>query len=467
MSGGVTSAATGGGFVAKAGLHAVSALAYAAGRGGAPACLFVGAGRDVTAHAAVSLLAIGRAHVADAGCIVHSIAAAEGGDDEVTELIVCAHHLAVFVRVTPGSESLHAPAAGAPASAAPVIMTCARLVDAGDWILDATWGMCGGPQRIALLALARNSVLVVCVGGAGHGAVRARLSQSGDSLGALFCARVHEGWCSGGITVAAGTFRGVINVWKTTSAASGAHPEVIAAASASLCGHKGLVTALAWGRDGASVLSGSDDRTVRMWTRRTDTTEAALARACCDVPCDSVAAHVTHDWRHLWTAFGHSGRVWSTAFSPMWVRRHAACLSCDCTLASFACAPQVHSELWRGWQRVLVVVLRHIRCENGRVWLPRAPVPDCERRCRCTLSLIVLQRSFSWLFRRPHVRCAGCFGGLTSRALRCPSDVCNRCPSGSLCGRRRQHGSRVAAGRRVPARCTRRHRCAYCARGRA
>lgn len=98
------------------------------------------------------------------------------------------------------------------------------------------------------------------------------------------------------LTVAAGTVFNVVLLWRAFGSGEVAQR---------LSGHGGVVFRTTWSDDGTSLLSVSDDRTVRLWSARGDD-EAAAA---------------THDfslaapYREKWAAFGHRARVWSAAFA--------------------------------------------------------------------------------------------------------------------------------------------------------
>jgi hypothetical protein len=312
------------------GVHAVSALAHAPEGDGIPACVFVGAGRDIAVRLGDTLAeaACVRLNV-PGGCLVHRIAAARVGRRH--ELLACAHQFVVVVDISwveappsGGARTLGVGVGVGVEAALHAAVAAAAPIDVGDWVLDGALSVIGA-LRVAFLALAHGGFAVIRVGGRGHGECLARTRSEGD-LGTLFCARLNMGaaagaGCGGDVNVAVGSFRGVIELWRVCVSAAGAAGSgetctAAASAVAVLSGHKGLVTALRWARDGQSLLSVSEDRTVRLWSAheagvRTDL--GALARACCgDGPNTGDVG--TRKWALIWTAFAHTGRVWDAVF---------------------------------------------------------------------------------------------------------------------------------------------------------
>lgn len=92
--------------------------------------------------------------------------------------------------------------------------------------------------------------------------------------------------------VAAGTAFHEIRVWKTSI--RNGKEEYIRPVSYCLKGHAGVVHSVKLSSDGLSLVSTSDDRSVRFWQFDT----------------------IKGEWNLNWVGWGHSARVWSVTFAP-------------------------------------------------------------------------------------------------------------------------------------------------------
>jgi len=97
--------------------------------------------------------------------------------------------------------------------------------------------------------------------------------------------------------IAAGTAFQTIQVWSTTLGGDTVSDVTEQVNEACLTGHKGVIHSVQWSRDGQHIISTSDDRSVRLWTREGE---------------DLTIQHQA--WREVWVAWGHTARVWSASF---------------------------------------------------------------------------------------------------------------------------------------------------------
>ena len=95
--------------------------------------------------------------------------------------------------------------------------------------------------------------------------------------------------------ITAGTAFQVIQVWSVRLGVDASESDE--ANEACLTGHKGVIHSVEWSRDGQSIVSTSDDRSVRLWTRLNSS--------------DSIG----NDWGERWVAWGHTARVWKASFT--------------------------------------------------------------------------------------------------------------------------------------------------------
>ena len=96
--------------------------------------------------------------------------------------------------------------------------------------------------------------------------------------------------------ITAGTAFQVIQVWSISLGGDSSEPDE--ANEACLTGHKGVIHSVEWSRDVQSIVSTSDDRSVRLWTYQSRSE-------------DSVGKY----WGAKWVAWGHTARVWSASFT--------------------------------------------------------------------------------------------------------------------------------------------------------
>jgi WD40 repeat protein len=170
-----------------------------------------------------------------------------------------------------------------------------------DWIWDCQCSAIDESTDRILVGLAHNSVEVWQVSTellvAGEDVIRAQRLQTirGNTRSITYCLAI----ASSG-RVAVGTVTNEILVWNsnndTTMSMSTTNDttreEIVCQESHRLRGHEGVIHSVKWDKSGQNLASTSDDRTVRLW-RVADSGE----------------------WQLLWTAWGHTARIWNVAFS--------------------------------------------------------------------------------------------------------------------------------------------------------
>lgn len=121
------------------------------------------------------------------------------------------------------------------------------------------------------------------------------------------------------LQVGAGTVFNTVLVWNLAGAEDG-RPAL------RLDGHGGVIFRLAWASDGQSLLSTSDDRTLRLWSAH-----PLASRVAAEGPDGGCALEFgtacvlgtpvtkTGEMKQIWAAFGHRARVWDAAFSTRFI----------------------------------------------------------------------------------------------------------------------------------------------------
>ena len=126
-----------------------------------------------------------------------------------------------------------------------------------------------------------------------------------------------------GLTLVSGSDDKTIRLWDV---ATGHQKQILTR------GHRGDVNSVAFSPDGTTLASGSDDNTIRLWDANTGTYKATLVGHTGDVNSvafspngDTLAGGSDDDTVHLWNArtgahirtlIGHTWSVYSVAFSP-------------------------------------------------------------------------------------------------------------------------------------------------------
>ena len=99
--------------------------------------------------------------------------------------------------------------------------------------------------------------------------------------------------------VAAGTAFQVIQVWSLPTQSNNKDTESDMTPDFRLEGHAGIIHSVRFSDDGRSIVSTSDDRSVRLWNT-------------CGAPDGE--KRQSHLWHAKWVGWGHTARVWSAAF---------------------------------------------------------------------------------------------------------------------------------------------------------
>ena len=213
----------------------------------------------------------------------------------------------------------------------PSIVPVGRPLEVKDWVWDAKLVRAATATRGALLALGlgHNRVelwQLPCPGDAGGDfELVATMESSVRCL--LYCFSFCDchAECQ---AVASGTVFNKVLLWDTTGLDTAARgSDAVVAPSVVLEGHTGVLFRITWSADGRSLLTVSDDRSVRLWSCAG---EAELASpdypaTCVDRVADATALphHASASastvasmpYHEVWAGYGHAARLWGAQFS--------------------------------------------------------------------------------------------------------------------------------------------------------
>ena len=134
------------------------------------------------------------------------------------------------------------------------------------------------------------------------------------------------GGCASDLVVASGTIFNQIVIWD---------PFGNGMASQTINGHQGVLFSVTWSDGGTRIASTSDDRTLRTWQRSGKQ--------------DCKSDILTSSFVPVYTAYGHTARVWDSVFLPSLGPNHVASVAEDGTCC-----------IWNGEGTQLAVLSGHI-----------------------------------------------------------------------------------------------------------
>jgi WD40 repeat protein len=137
----------------------------------------------------------------------------------------------------------------------------------------------------------------------------------------------------------------------------------LAATTSTLAGHKGVVHSLRFDSQGTRLVSASDDRTVKLWTKRSSGS-AADDRCRNTTSCPfSSSSPPQSSWTCTWTGWGHTARCWSATFTTLPPVHHAPARD-----LVVSCGEDGTARCWDTTSGEAVAVLRGHSVTSQSVW---------------------------------------------------------------------------------------------------
>ena len=164
-----------------------------------------------------------------------------------------------------------------------------------DLILDCQLigSTAGNGKKEIAVGFSHNFVEIWTLGGEGKPPVCSHSVKCGDH--SILYSLAFFGASRSTLVLAAGTVFNQILIWDPVSTDGVVRQR--------LKGHKGVIFKVDWNRDGTSLVSVSDDRTLRKWDLQ-DRGKSSLKAAVLSAA----------SFKEQWAAFGHGARVWDCSF---------------------------------------------------------------------------------------------------------------------------------------------------------